>query len=356
MPVFVVRNGDNADLFAWHAGDPSLRRRTQTFPRAFSGAFGKDDTSYFTWLSPDLASLVASASAPRGWRARTRRGSSPATAFAGMRPGSRASAGSSGRPMAAGSRSPAGTTNGSSSSGGPAGRPQPRSTSRPAARRARRRRRRPRTARARQRDHPGGLLGRPTTGSSARATTRRPARSCPRSASGSPTRPSNPSRRSRPTAPTRPTRPRRGSSTSATGRTVAFGANGSIPGGPPQLAIHERDGCVRVRRPLRGRDRTGAGSATAGCSSSAPTGRRSRRAGRSRWSTADGKAQTLVDAPRASVGALLGAKDGYAGLLLTATDPIRSQIVLVRLADGATSAVTVDSIGADGPIGFGWAP
>jgi hypothetical protein len=70
----------------------------------------------------------------------------------------------------------------------------------------------------------------------------------------------------------------------------------------------------------------------------------------------DGRSQTLVDAPRASVGALLGAKDGYAGLLLTATDPIRSQIVLVRLADGATSAVTVDSIGADGPIGFGWAP
>ena len=58
VPVFVVRDGDNADLFAWHAGDPSLRRRTQTFPRAFSGAFGKDDTSYFTWLSPDLASLV----------------------------------------------------------------------------------------------------------------------------------------------------------------------------------------------------------------------------------------------------------------------------------------------------------
>jgi hypothetical protein len=141
----------------------------------------------------------------------------------------------------------------------------------------------------------------------------------------------------------------------ATGRMVAFGANGSIPGGPPQLQIRDRDGSyafgVRSGVVMDWRW-IGDGRLLVLSADGSPFPARYRlqlidRAGQS---------ETLVDAPRASVGALLGVKDGYAGLLLTATDPIRSQIVLVRLADGAASAVTVDSIGAEGPIGFNWAP
>jgi hypothetical protein len=70
----------------------------------------------------------------------------------------------------------------------------------------------------------------------------------------------------------------------------------------------------------------------------------------------DGSARTLVEAPRASLGAFLGVRDGYAGLLLVGREPARDQVVVVRLADGTASAVTVDPIGGDGPLGGGWAP
>ena len=353
-PVFVVRNGDNADLFSWHAGDPSLRRRTQTFPRAFSGAFGKDDTSHFTWLSPDLASLVvvrvgsSRAEGQDAARLLTRDGirwdADGVTGFGGLvwsSDGSRfAIAGGPDQWLLVG-RGTGWSTQAEVdvSAGRPAIRPSPS-------------------------PDPNGPIVNAITPAAFSVTHEWVIGA----RYDQPTGALVPAVRVRFTDPTvEPiaTFPTDGADAPdeaatrfvdvATGRTVSFGANGSIPGGPPQLAIHEPDGSyafgVRSGVVMDWRW-VGDGRLLALSADGAPFP--------ARWTLQivdrDGRAQTLVDAPRASVGALLGAKDGYAGLLLTATDPIRSQIVLVRLADGSASAVTLDSIGADGPIGFGWAP
>ena len=354
VPVFVVRNGDNADLFAWHAGDPSLRRRTQTFPRAFSGAFGKDDTSYFTWLSPDLASLVVDrvgSSRVEGQDAARlltsdgiRWDATGVTGFGGLvwsSDGSRFAIAGQHDQWLLVQRGTGWATAAEVdvSAGRPASPPSPS-------------------------PDPNGPIVNAITPAAFSVTHDWVigARYDP------PTGALVPAVRVRfadPTVEPISTFPTEGADAPdeaatrfvdvATGRMVAFGANGAIPGGPPQLAIHERDGSyafgVRSGVVMDWRW-VGDGRLLVLSADGTPFP--------ARWTLQivdrDGKSQTLVDAPRAAVGALLGAKDGYAGLLLTATDPIRSQIVLVRLADGATSAVTVDSIGADGPIGFNWAP
>ena len=51
---------------------------------------------------------------------------------------------------------------------------------------------------------------------------------------------------------------------------------------------------------------------------------------------------------------MFGIRNGYAGLILTGANPTRRQIIVVRLADGATSAITMDRFGADGPLAAGW--
>ena len=355
VPVFVVRDGNDADLLMWHSGTASLARIGLKFPGAFAGPFGDDSGGHFTWLQPGprVARCRAGrlhASGGPGFGA----ASHLARESVGARPGSPGSAGSSGRRTAAGWRSPANTIAGCSLAGGPAGRPWPTLTSRPAGRRARRR-------------------GRPTR--TARPSTRSPRRRSPSITSGHrrALRPADGGARARRPRPVhRPDRrthldvPDRRRQRARRGRDAVRrrgdGADGRLRGerGDPWRAAAARDPrarwLVRVRRPLGRRDGLALGRRRPAARARAPTGRRSP----ARWTLQivdrDGKSQTLVDAPRASVGALLGAKDGYAGLLLTATDPIRSQVVLVRLADGAASAVTLDSIGAGGPIGFSWAP
>jgi hypothetical protein len=355
VPVFVVRDGDAAELLGWHAGAASLEPIGRPFPDAFDGGFWDGDSGHFTWLAPDLASLVVvrvasgrleGQDAARlvtgegvGWDA------AGVTGFGGL----------------------VWSSDGS------------------------------RFAVAGRHDH-WLLVRREGDGWATRAEIdvspgRPPA---PAAASPDPNLPAvdaiTPAmfsvthdwvigaRYDRPTGALVPavrvrfddplaesisTFPTEDADAPddlatrfvdvATGRMVAFGANGSIPGGPPQLQIRDRDGSyafgVRSGVVMDWRW-IGDGRLLVLSADGSPFPARYRlqlidRAGQS---------ETLVDAPRASVGALLGVKDGYTGLLLTATDPIRSQIVLVRLADGAASAVTVDSIGAEGPIGFNWAP
>jgi hypothetical protein len=140
-----------------------------------------------------------------------------------------------------------------------------------------------------------------------------------------------------------------------TGRTVVFGPNASIPGGQPQLEVHEADGSYAfgVRSALVvGWLWTGDGRLVVLGADGAPFP--------SRWTLQlvdrDGRSQALIEAPRASRGLLLGIKDGHIGLLLTGADRSRSQIVVVRLSDGEASSIVVPSIGEEGPIGGGWEP
>ena len=141
----------------------------------------------------------------------------------------------------------------------------------------------------------------------------------------------------------------------ASGRVVGYGPNGNIPGGPPQLEVHEPDGSYA----FGARSGiviswlwTGDGRLIVLGADGYPFP--------SRWAlqliAPDGSARTLVEAPRASGGALFGIRDGYAGLVLTGSDPARRQIVVVRLDDGTASAITVDTFGSEGPIGAGWLP
>jgi hypothetical protein len=141
----------------------------------------------------------------------------------------------------------------------------------------------------------------------------------------------------------------------SSGRTIAFGPNANTPGGPPQLEVHESDGSYAfgVRAGvIVGWAWTGDGRLVVLGADGTPFP--------ARWVLqlvdADGRARNLVDAQRAAQGTFLGVRDGYAGLLLVGSEPSRSQVVVVRLNDGAASAITVDSIGSGGPIGATWAP
>jgi hypothetical protein len=141
----------------------------------------------------------------------------------------------------------------------------------------------------------------------------------------------------------------------ATKRTVSYGPNGDIPGGPPQLQIHEPDGAyafgVRTGIVISWAW-TGDGRLVVLGADGAPFP--------ARWTLQlverDGQARTLVEAPRASLGAFAGVRDGYAGLLLTSSTPDRGQLVVVRLADGTASAIAVAGAGPAHPLAAGWVP
>jgi hypothetical protein len=354
VPVFVVRDGNDARLLGWEAGAASLKPIGRAFPVAFGGAFWDGDSGHFTWLSPDLASLVvlrvASGRLEGQDAARLVTADGVAWDAAGL----------------TGFGGLVWSSDGS------------------------------RFAVAGRHDH-WLLVRRQDGGWATRAEVDVSAGRPPSPPAPSPD-PNLPAvnaitpaafsvthewvigaRYDQPTGALVPAvRVRFDDPTTealsifpiedadapddaatrfvdvATGRTVVFGANGSIPGGPPQLEIRDRDGSyafgVRSGVVMDWRW-VGDGRLLVLSADGSPFP--------ARWTLqlvdGSGESETLVDAPRASVGALLGAKDGYAGLLLTATDPIRSQIVLVRLADGAASAATVD-FGAGGPIGFNWAP
>jgi hypothetical protein len=136
---------------------------------------------------------------------------------------------------------------------------------------------------------------------------------------------------------------------------VGYGPNGNIPGGPPQLEVREADGSyafgVRTGIVISWLW-AGDGRIVVLGADGYPFP--------SRWTLQivdrDGRARTLLEAPRASGGAMFGIRNGYAGLVLTGADPTRRQVIVVRLADAAASAITTNGFGPDGPIGAGWLP
>ena len=70
----------------------------------------------------------------------------------------------------------------------------------------------------------------------------------------------------------------------------------------------------------------------------------------------DGTTTQLFETPTVARGALLGVRDGYAGVLLQVDDPPRSQLLLVGMIDGIVSGIDVGELGIDGPGSAGWLP
>jgi hypothetical protein len=138
----------------------------------------------------------------------------------------------------------------------------------------------------------------------------------------------------------------------ATGRTVTFGANASIPGGPPTVEVKEADGAIAFR--VEGRVTLG----TAWTDDRRllvldadgvpfPTGMRLRLVDE------DGNVErTLLETGPVRGGGLIGAADGFVSLAFTTDRPEKAvQIVVIRLADGATSAIVLPS--AEGILASG---
>ena len=128
---------------------------------------------------------------------------------------------------------------------------------------------------------------------------------------------------------------------SATGRTVSFGANASIPGGPPTIEVGSRTG----RSPIESRAASlsaPCGPPTGASSSSTPTASVPSRM-RLRVVAADGTIEaTPLDTGPVAGGGLIGAADGFVSLAFTTDRPDKAlQLVVVRLDDGASSALVV---------------
>ena len=140
-----------------------------------------------------------------------------------------------------------------------------------------------------------------------------------------------------------------------TGRSVMFGANAAIPGGPPTVEVKEADGTIAYR--VEGR----VVYATAWTDDGRllvldadglpfPTGLRLRLVG------ADGVVQgTLLETGPVAGGVVVGVANGLVHLVFTTDRPDKGlQIAVVRIADGATSAIVVPSL--DGILTGGLLP
>ena len=134
----------------------------------------------------------------------------------------------------------------------------------------------------------------------------------------------------------------RGALDPATGRTLNFGPNASIPGGPPTVEVKEADGTIAFRvegRVVLGTLWTGDGRLIVLDADGLPypTGTRLRLVG------ADGLVEaTLLETGPVAGGGLIGAAEGFASLAFTTDRPDKGlQLAAVRLDDGATSAIVV---------------
>ena len=128
----------------------------------------------------------------------------------------------------------------------------------------------------------------------------------------------------------------------ATGRTIAFGANASIPGGPPSIEIREPDGLTAFRVEggvVVGAQWTAAGQLLLLDADGVPFPSRIRL----RVVASDGNVEsTPIDTGPLSDGVLVGNDGGFVALLFAMNRPERAiQIAIVRIADGTTSALVV---------------
>jgi hypothetical protein len=126
------------------------------------------------------------------------------------------------------------------------------------------------------------------------------------------------------------------------GRTVGYGPNASIPGGPPMVEVKGRDGTVAFRVAggvVLGTAWTEDGRLlvldTDGVQGSV----------RLRVVGTDGVVEaTVLDTGPAARGGLIGVTEGFVALAFTTDRPDKAlQIVVVRLEDGARSAIVVQS-------------
>jgi hypothetical protein len=136
---------------------------------------------------------------------------------------------------------------------------------------------------------------------------------------------------------------------------VIFGANASIPGGPPTIEVKEADGTIAFRvegRVVFGTAWTADGRLLVLDADGLPfpTGLRLRLVG------ADGVLQgTLLETGPVAGGGMVGAADGFVHLVFTTDRPDKElQVAVVRIADGATSAIVVPSL--DGVLAGGLLP
>jgi hypothetical protein len=141
----------------------------------------------------------------------------------------------------------------------------------------------------------------------------------------------------------------------STGRSVMFGANASIPGGPPTVEVKEADGTIAFRvegRVVYGTAWTADGRLLVLDADGLPfpTGLRLRLLG------ADGVLQgTLLETGPLAGGGMVGVADGFVHVAFMTERPARElQLVVVRIADGATSAIVVPSV--DGILAGGLLP
>ena len=140
-----------------------------------------------------------------------------------------------------------------------------------------------------------------------------------------------------------------------TGRSVMFGANAAIPGGPPTVEVKEADGTIAYR--VEGR----VVYATAWTDDGRllvldadglpfPTGLRLRLV------DADGDVErTLLETGPIAGGGVVGVASGFVHLVFATDRPDKAlQIAVMRIADGATSAIVVPSL--DGILAGGLLP
>jgi hypothetical protein len=128
----------------------------------------------------------------------------------------------------------------------------------------------------------------------------------------------------------------------ATGRTVSYGANAAIPGGPPTIEVKEPDGTLAYRVTggvTLGTLWTADGRLVVFDADGVPFPSRMRL----RVVAADGTIEaTPLDTGPVAGGGLIGAADGFVSLAFTTDRPDKAlQLVVVRLDDGASSALVV---------------